>query len=120
MQTESVCSEAAACVGLKSVRALRVSARVTRCECQSTNEAQLRTRYTSTSCKLRAEAWGALDQVCIFGGVPKPPQRAAIRDGACVVVATPGRLLDLSDEGALELEGVSYLILDEAREIMPR
>ena len=40
-----------------------------------------------------------------------------------MVVATPGRLLDLFDEGALELKGVGYLVLDEARyaaEMQPR
>ena len=52
--------------------------------------------------------------VCIFGGVPKPPQKAAIRDGARVVVATPGRLLDLHQEGAVPLGKCSFLVLDEA------
>ena len=51
---------------------------------------------------------------CIYGGVPKGPQKAALRDGARVVVATPGRLLDLESEGAVPLGGVTYLVLDEA------
>ena len=56
-----------------------------------------------------------LSSICIYGGVPKPPQKAAIRDGAAVVVATPGRLLDLSvNDGACPLGGVTYLVLDEA------
>ena len=55
-----------------------------------------------------------LSSVCIYGGVPKGPQRQAIRDGAQVVVATPGRLLDLHEEGACALGGVTYLVLDEA------
>jgi len=55
-----------------------------------------------------------LHSVCIYGGVPKGPQRQAIRDGARVVVATPGRLLDLEQEGGISLGGVSYLVLDEA------
>jgi hypothetical protein len=52
--------------------------------------------------------------ICIYGGVPKWPQKQAIAQGAKVVVATPGRLLDLEQEGAIDLSGVSYLVLDEA------
>ena len=55
-----------------------------------------------------------IKSICIYGGVPKGPQRQAINDGAKVVVATPGRLLDLHQEGGVELSGVSYLVLDEA------
>jgi ATP-dependent RNA helicase DBP3 len=55
-----------------------------------------------------------LGSICVYGGVPKGPQRQAIKDGARVVVATPGRLLDLHEEGAVGLGGVSYLVLDEA------
>ena len=61
-----------------------------------------------------AGAEGGLQSICIYGGVPKPPQIKAIRDGATVVVATPGRLLDLQQEGSVDLGGVSYLVLDEA------
>ena len=49
-----------------------------------------------------------------FGGVPKYEQRQALRSGVEVVVATPGRLIDLMEEGEAELGGVSYLVLDEA------
>jgi ATP-dependent RNA helicase DBP3 len=38
--------------------------------------------------------------VCIYGGVPKHEQTKALRAGATVVVATPGRLQDLADQGA--------------------
>ena len=52
--------------------------------------------------------------VCIYGGVPKQHQRAELKAGAEIVVATPGRLLDLVEEGALSMQGVLYLVLDEA------
>jgi ATP-dependent RNA helicase DBP3 len=57
---------------------------------------------------------GGLKGVCIYGGVPKPQQKADLRAGAEVVVATPGRLLDLIEERALSLSAVCYLVLDEA------
>ena len=50
----------------------------------------------------------------IYGGMPKAPQRAALQGGARVVVATPGRLRDLLEEGALTLSNVLCFILDEA------
>jgi len=52
--------------------------------------------------------------VCIYGGVAKQFQRSELRAGAEIVVATPGRLQDLVEEGALSLQGVKYLVLDEA------
>lgn len=38
--------------------------------------------------------------VCVYGGVPKREQVAALRKGAAIVVATPGRLEDLLGDGA--------------------
>ena len=55
-----------------------------------------------------------LRSVCCYGGVPKNPQRQALRDGVHILVATPGRLLDLIKEGVCYLTRVSYLVLDEA------
>eukprot|EP00966_Prymnesium_polylepis_P029787 691644-Prymnesium_polylepis.1 len=55
-----------------------------------------------------------LASICIYGGVPKGPQKQAISSGAQVLVATPGRLLDLSQEGAVSLQHTTYLVLDEA------
>ena len=52
--------------------------------------------------------------VCIFGGVSKEPQKRALRKGAQVIVATPGRLIDLMQEGFVDLSNVSYVVLDEA------
>ena len=50
----------------------------------------------------------------IFGGVSINPQMMDLRGGADVVVATPGRLLDLLDHNALSLGALSTLVLDEA------
>lgn len=52
--------------------------------------------------------------VAVYGGVPKWPQRKALEQGVEVVVATPGRLIDLMNEGCCDLSQVSYLVLDEA------
>lgn len=60
------------------------------------------------------QAVGGVKGVCIYGGVPKPVQKNELRAGADVVVATPGRLLDLMDENALSLSDVCYMVLDEA------
>jgi ATP-dependent RNA helicase RhlE len=59
-----------------------------------------------------------LKVVVAFGGVSINPQMMALRGGAHVVVATPGRLLDLVDHGALKLGGVSVLVLDEADRLL--
>ncbi|MCF8464571.1 MAG: DEAD/DEAH box helicase [Flavobacteriales bacterium] len=50
----------------------------------------------------------------IFGGVSQVPQVKAIRGGVDVLVATPGRLLDLIDQRLLSLSNVEILVLDEA------
>ena len=50
----------------------------------------------------------------IFGGVNQKPQAAAMRQGIDVLVATPGRLMDLENQGLLSLKRVEILVLDEA------
>merc|ERR1719339_904594 len=52
--------------------------------------------------------------VCVYGGVSKWGQKQALSQGVEVVVATPGRLIDLMQEGIISLAQVSYLVLDEA------
>jgi len=52
--------------------------------------------------------------VTVFGGVSINPQLLALRGGADLVIATPGRLLDLVDHNALRLDAVATLVLDEA------
>ena len=50
----------------------------------------------------------------IFGGVPQGKQTDALRRGVDVLVATPGRLLDLMDQGFIKLKDIEYFVLDEA------
>jgi superfamily II DNA/RNA helicase len=54
----------------------------------------------------------------VFGGVSINPQMMALRGGADIVVATPGRLLDLADHNAVHLSEVSTLVLDEADRLL--
>ncbi|SDW70980.1 DEAD/DEAH box helicase [Aequorivita viscosa] len=55
-----------------------------------------------------------LRSTVIFGGVGANPQINALRNGVDILVATPGRLLDLENQGALSLSKVEILVLDEA------
>lgn len=60
-----------------------------------------------------------LECCCVYGGVPKDPQRAQLKKSQ-VVVATPGRLLDLIQEGSVDLSHVKYLVLDEADRMLEK
>lgn len=55
-----------------------------------------------------------LRSAVIFGGVNQKPQVATLRQGIDVLVATPGRLLDLQNQGLLSLKRVEIFVLDEA------
>jgi superfamily II DNA/RNA helicase len=54
----------------------------------------------------------------LFGGVSVNPQMMGLRGGAEVVVATPGRLLDLVDRNAVGLSSIGMLVLDEADRLL--
>jgi ATP-dependent RNA helicase RhlE len=56
----------------------------------------------------------ALRHAVVFGGVGQGPQVAALARGVDILVATPGRLLDLMGQGHLRLDRVSIFVLDEA------
>jgi ATP-dependent RNA helicase RhlE len=56
----------------------------------------------------------ALSTAVVFGGVPLGPQQRQLAPGVDILVATPGRLLDLIDRRALVLSNVQILVLDEA------
>jgi ATP-dependent RNA helicase DDX5/DBP2 len=51
---------------------------------------------------------------CVYGGVPKGPQIRDLQRGVEVVIATPGRLIDMLESGKTNLRRVTYLVLDEA------
>ncbi len=55
-----------------------------------------------------------LTSTVIFGGVGMNPQIERLREGVDILVATPGRLLDLQDQGRVDLSTVQILVLDEA------
>ncbi len=55
-----------------------------------------------------------LKHMVIFGGVGHQPQRDGLKRGVDIVTATPGRLLDLMGERAIDLSKVEILVLDEA------
>ena len=55
-----------------------------------------------------------LRQTVILGGVGQGPQVAALAKGIDIVIATPGRLLDLFEQGHVRLDRVAFFVLDEA------
>jgi ATP-dependent RNA helicase DDX5/DBP2 len=55
-----------------------------------------------------------LRHTCVYGGVPKGPQVSALRRGVEILIATPGRLIDMLEGGYTNLRRVTYLVLDEA------
>jgi ATP-dependent RNA helicase RhlE len=55
-----------------------------------------------------------LDSTVIFGGVGMNPQINKVKRGVDILVATPGRLLDLQGQGFLDLSTIEILVLDEA------
>ncbi|KAF4629360.1 hypothetical protein G7Y89_g8789 [Cudoniella acicularis] len=60
-----------------------------------------------------------LQAVCVYGGVPKDEQRRALKT-ADIVVATPGRLNDLINEGYANLNRATYVVLDEADRMLDK
>jgi ATP-dependent RNA helicase RhlE len=55
-----------------------------------------------------------LRQIVVFGGVPQTPQTDALRAGVDILVATPGRLLDLMNQKYINLHHITMFVLDEA------
>uniref|UniRef100_A0A336L092 RNA helicase n=2 Tax=Culicoides sonorensis TaxID=179676 RepID=A0A336L092_CULSO len=55
-----------------------------------------------------------INNACVFGGAPKGPQIRDLENGAEIVIATPGRLIDFLDRGITNLKRCTYLVLDEA------
>ncbi|MGE4241242.1 DEAD/DEAH box helicase [Ramlibacter sp.] len=68
--------------------------------------------------RLGASAARPLKVDVVHGGVSINPQMMRLRGGADIVVATPGRLLDLLDHNALRLDSVETLVLDEADRLL--
>src|SRR5262249_13653402 len=56
----------------------------------------------------------ALRHSVIFGGVNQNPQVDSLRRGIDILIATPGRLLDLMNQGHVDLRSIEVMVLDEA------
>lgn len=75
------------------------------------------TRELAQQVAVIAEEFGSVVNVrhaCIYGGAPKLPQIRAIERGAEIVIATPGRLIDILEAGKISMDRVIYTVLDEA------
>ena len=79
------------------------------------------TRELASQIAASAEAYGKymrLSVGVIFGGVPNRKSVRTVARGLDVLVATPGRLLDLIDQRALSLRELEILVLDEADQML--
>ncbi len=63
-------------------------------------------------------AFTGIRNTVVFGGVKQSKQVAALRSGVDVLVATPGRLLDLMQQGIISLRDIEYFVLDEADQML--
>jgi ATP-dependent RNA helicase RhlE len=59
-----------------------------------------------------------LKQLTIFGGVSQVPQVDQLKKGVDILIATPGRLLDLHKQGFIDLNHLHHLVLDEADQML--
>jgi superfamily II DNA/RNA helicase len=60
-----------------------------------------------------------IKNTCVFGGAPKGPQIRDLENGCEIVIATPGRLIDILEMGKTNLRRCTYLVLDEADRSVP-
>ncbi|KAE8699436.1 DEAD-box ATP-dependent RNA helicase 20 [Hibiscus syriacus] len=75
------------------------------------------TRELAVQMQQEAATFGASSRIkntCIYGGVPKGPQVRDLHKGVEIVIATPGRLIDMLESNHTNLRRVTYLVLDEA------
>lgn len=75
------------------------------------------TRELAVQIQEEATKFGASSRIkntCIYGGVPKGPQVRDLQKGVEIVIATPGRLIDMLESHHTNLQRVTYLVLDEA------
>ncbi|KAL6121357.1 hypothetical protein NUSPORA_01734 [Nucleospora cyclopteri] len=59
-------------------------------------------------------SFAGMKSLCVYGGAGIVPQKKALNKGVEVLVATPGRLIDLHEQGFCPLNRVTFLVLDEA------
>ena len=70
--------------------------------------------------ELRKYAPPTMSSVALYGGTPIERHYRALRHSPKVVVGTPGRLLDLAGSGHLQLKGVTWVVMDEADQMLDR
>ncbi|NVK32632.1 MAG: DEAD/DEAH box helicase [Gammaproteobacteria bacterium] len=78
---------------------------------------ELAAQIADSATTLGAQIKG-LNIVTVYGGQSYPMQKRALKQGAHIVVATPGRLIDLLDQGAVKTDTLRMLVLDEADEML--
>jgi ATP-dependent RNA helicase RhlE len=110
--------------GKTAAFALPTLQRLSRVECRTNGRGRkIRTLVLAPTRELALqicqsfEAYGrhtAVRQAAVYGGVGQSPQVRALNQGVDVLIATPGRLLDLMQQGYVDLSHVEVLILDEA------
>lgn len=75
------------------------------------------TRELAVQIQEECNKFGASSKIkhtCVYGGAPKGPQARDLRNGVEIVIATPGRLIDMLESSITNLRRVTYLVLDEA------
>lgn len=73
--------------------------------------------YSSQPLQEECRKFGSSSRIkftCVYGGAPKGPQIRDLSNGVEVVIATPGRLIDMIESRHTNLKRVTYLVLDEA------
>jgi ATP-dependent RNA helicase RhlE len=79
------------------------------------------TRELASQIQASFVSYGAgldLKSLAIYGGVDQKPQVKALREGIDIIVATPGRLLDLMEQGHVRLQKIEMFVLDEADQML--
>lgn len=77
---------------------------------------ELADQITKVFLKLEINTY--VSTICIYGGVDQAAQIKQLNDGADILVATPGRMFDLINQGAVNLDSIDTLILDEADQML--
>jgi len=75
------------------------------------------TRELAIQIQAECSRFGSTSKIkntCVYGGSPKGPQIRELRAGVEIVIATPGRLIDMLESRHTNLRRVTYLVLDEA------
>ncbi|KAH8683969.1 P-loop containing nucleoside triphosphate hydrolase protein [Ilyonectria robusta] len=101
------CVEAVMAIGKKGTKAVIVS---------PTRELAMQTHEQL----VKVAQLVGLKAVCLYGGASKDDQRALLRKGADIIVATPGRLKDFMSDGTVDLSGAKFAVLDEADRMLDK